>query len=204
MTEWALESICWLDVETTGLDHQSDLMLEIAMIVTTRNLHEVARRSLVIAHTAEAIEAAFARSSDQEGAAYVREMHTKNGLIKECQGPGAVPLAEADVLLAEVLSARRGEGAVLVPLGGSSTHLDRAMVRRDLPRLYSHLHHRSVDASCLKLALVNWAGVEPKRSQASKDLHRALHDIESSVKLARCMKLHLQRAKRGALQLVQA
>lgn len=194
---WKLDRIAWVDVETTGVDPERDLLLEVALIVTTGNLHELARESLVIAHTAAEIDAALDREDrDPEVSAYVRQMHTDNGLLGECQGPWSVSAEEADERLAHLLGVQsEGERS---PLGGCSLWIDRSMVRLHLPLTYELVSHRSVDASCLKLALVNWAGVEPKRrSRKASNAHRALGDCEDAIKLARSMKLHLQRSRRA-------
>jgi len=194
---WKLERIAWLDVETTGLDIERDLLLEVALIVTSGNLRELARESMVIAHTAEEIEAAF--SLPGRDATYVRQMHTDNGLLEACQGPWAVSLEEADDRLFHLLGVEaQGCKGSRFPIGGCSVWLDRCMVRRDLPQLHEMIHARTVDASCLKVALVNWGGVDPKRApQKASSAHRALADTEAAVKLARTMKLHLQRARRA-------
>ena len=78
-TAWQFERIMWLDLETTGLDPETGLILEVAVVVTNRWLKELARESIVIPHSVEALEAA---GMDD----FVRDMHTENGLLDEVTG----------------------------------------------------------------------------------------------------------------------
>ena len=198
MDGWRLQRIAWIDVESTGLEPDVDLLLEIALVVTTANLHEIARESVVIAHTKAELDAVIDREDrDPELNEFIRSMHTANGLLAECQGlDGGCPVdtQEADWRMHQILMRDSEDKGARFPLGGCSTWLARSLVRLHLPQLYERIHSRTVDASGYKTALVNWAGFEPRR--AGPVGHRALPDTLSAIKLARTMKLYLQRAAR--------
>ena len=200
MKGWELDRICFLDCESTGLFPETDLLLEIACVITTPNLHEIARESVVIAHTRAELDAVIDREDrDPEVNEFIRNMHTANGLLEECQGlRGACPVdaEEADWRMHQILMrhVKNPMAGHKFPLGGCSAWIDRSMIRLHLPQLYDSIHSRTVDASGYKIALVNWAGVNPLR--AGPKTHRALPDALAAVKLARTMKLYLQRAAR--------
>jgi oligoribonuclease len=177
--KWRLERICWLDVETTGLDPERGLLLEVAVVVTNTWLSELARESVVIAHSAEAVEATGMCE-------LVRDMHTQNGLLDEVTGNGS--FRPSDLRLAEhrlLVLVNRVSGQGTVFLGGFSPGgVDRPYLRKYMPRLHKRLHHRSVDASGLALAMVAWGQATPPYKE-HEPKHRALEDTLASIEVAK-------------------
>ena len=201
MKGWKVSRIIFFDAETTGIDPEHELLLEAAVIVTTKNLHELARECVVIRHDLKKIrEVIYRKGRDKESSDFVWDMHTNNGLLKECQDPNAVSLEEADEILNHLVGCAVAETeSDMFPLGGCSTWLDKSMIRLYLPTLHERIHRRVVDASSYKVALVNWGGVDPQRfKRPASSAHRAMPDVEDAVKLARVMKLRLQRADKLA------
>lgn len=183
--------IAWLDAETTTLDVGSRraLLLEVALVVTELDLTEIASESVVIAHGPLALATALWDP-------VARAMHEENGLLAAVASPEAVPLAEAERRLLDLLVRYAGVCVAAPPdspglgatgkdaplWGGCSPWLDRTVIRRVIPRLYERIHYRTLDATTIRLALEYWTG--EKVPSREKKPHRALEDARDAVKLA--------------------
>ena len=73
-------NLAWLDLEMTGLDPQRDVIIQAALIVTSRELEPVEEYCCDIYQPDEAL----ARMSP-----FVRDMHEKNGLIERVRASRA-------------------------------------------------------------------------------------------------------------------
>lgn len=162
--------IVWIDLETTGLNARTDLILEVAAVVTdtSPDLREIARFHCVVAHHPDAIAS---RVDD-----YVRHMHTANGLLAQIAA-GPVPdrvVYELDAAhrLADFIREHTVPGQA--PLGGSSPHFDRAALVARWPAVVRLLHHRNVDVSTLRTLTRAWA---PQHARGEASDHRALDDV---------------------------
>lgn len=159
--------IVWADTETTGLDTEKDLLLEIGLIVTEADLTPVACSSWVLGYSRDQLEASL---SD-----FTREMHTANGLIAEVLKGCAISIAGAGILA--FLNAHT-EGAPV--LAGSTIGFDRAFVRRYFPAVVDRLHYRSIDVSSFKEIGRAW-GLPAWSGSGGSKAHRAIADAEASI-----------------------
>ena len=154
----------------TGLDLASDALVEIACVVTDRELAELDDGiDLIIKPPAEALD----QMPD-----LVRQMHTTSGLLTEL--PGGITLAEAQD---QVLRYVRGhvKEPRRAPLCGNSIATDRSFLARDLPRLDEFLHYRMIDVSSVKELARRWYPRAYFASPAKAGGHRALADIRESI-----------------------
>ncbi len=154
----------------TGLDLASDALVEIACVVTDRDLKELDEGvDLVIKPPAEALD---------HMPGLVRDMHTTSGLLTELAA--GMTLAEAQD---QVLSYVRGHVPEprKAPLCGNSIATDRAFLARDLPRLDEYLHYRMIDVSSVKELARRWYPRAYFASPAKVGGHRALADIRESI-----------------------
>jgi oligoribonuclease len=139
------DRIVWIDCEMTGLDFKNDLLVEIACVITNAQLELVAEGlNIVIQAPADRLE-----SMDQ----FVVNMHTESGLLPEI--PNGVSLAAAEEQLFDYISSHIPE-ASKAPLAGSSVHVDRIFLQRDMPRVDSYLHYRIIDVSSIKELVRRW------------------------------------------------
>jgi oligoribonuclease len=168
--------LVWIDLETTGLDPRKDRLLEVAAIVTDDAFVELARWQRVVrpyGFEPEWLDPV------------VRQMHTDNGLLGEVTA-ATLRRAGVDVLLRDFIETQRKLiGADLPVLAGSSVHFDREFMRWHLPLALERLHYRQLDVSSInELARRVWPAVYAARPQ-SAGTHRAMADLEDSIKLAR-------------------
>lgn len=171
--------IVWIDTETTGLDPDRDLLLEVAVVVTDNALREIGATSVVIAPE-HGVEDALARMDP-----FVTAMHSSNGLISELDSPAALPLDAADRWIAAHIDQAAAGAAGPFLLGGNSITHDRGFLDRYAPQTFSRLHYRSIDVSSVEQDMVRDGYADgiaaERRRTAPAGNHRALGDIRDSV-----------------------
>ncbi|HEY0156834.1 MAG TPA: oligoribonuclease [Thermoanaerobaculia bacterium] len=161
--------LVWIDCEMTGLDPETNVLIEIATIITNYDLEIVARGPVF------AIRQPQAKLDAMD--AWNRRTHKKSGLLDRIRDEG-VPLAEAE---AETLKfVKRWCYAQSAPLCGNSIGQDKRFLVKYMPKLHDFLHYKVVDVSSIKLLVTEWYGGKYK-SPDKKELHRALDDIEESI-----------------------
>ena len=161
----------WIDCEMTGLDLASDLLIEVAALVTDSELNVLGEGvDVVVGASAEQLE----RMPD-----VVREMHAASGLTDEVLA-STVTLEQAqEQVLAYVREWAPERGKA--PLCGNSIATDRGFLARDMPELDDWLHYRMVDVSSVKELARRWYPRAYFNAPAKGGGHRALADIVESV-----------------------
>ncbi|WP_394253365.1 oligoribonuclease [Arthrobacter pityocampae] len=165
------DPIVWIDCEMTGLDLANDALIEVAVLVTDSELNVLGEGvDVVIKPTPEAL----AQMGD-----FVRTMHTTSGLLEELDGGITMEDAERQVLeyiKAWVPEPRKAQ------LAGNSVGTDRNFLVRDMPLVVDHLHYRVIDVSTIKELARRWYTRAYFQSPAKTGGHRALGDIEDSIR----------------------
>ncbi|SVE08845.1 uncharacterized protein METZ01_LOCUS461699, partial [marine metagenome] len=129
-----------MDLEMTGLDPDTDVIVEIATLITDDDLVVVAEGPDLVVHQPPEV---LDRMGD-----FVRAMHTKSGLLKAIEA-STTTLAEASEATMAFLREHIDE-ARTVPLCGNSIGTDRRFLLRWLPEIEEFLHYRSIDVSTIK------------------------------------------------------
>ena len=160
-----------MDLEMTGLDPDTDVVVEIATLITDDDLAIVAEGPDLVIHQPPEV---LARMGD-----FVRAMHTKSGLL-EAIGTSTTTLAEASEATMAFLRAHIDE-ARPVPLCGNSIGTDRRFLLRWLPEIEEFLHYRSIDVSTIKELARRWHPEVLKSAPDKAGGHRAMDDIRESV-----------------------
>ncbi len=165
------DRLVWIDCEMTGLELGSDLLIEVAALVTDSELNVLGDGiDIVIGATAEQL----ARMPD-----VVREMHATSGLTDEVLA-SQVTVQEAEQQVLAYLREYVEPGKA--PLCGNSIGTDRGFVARDMTELDSFLHYRMVDVSSVKELARRWYPRAYFNAPKKAGGHRALADILESVK----------------------
>ncbi len=174
-----LERLVWIDLETTGLNPRSDMILEIAAVVTDGDLVELAAVEAVIGFylTPEA-RAAFVRP-------VALQMHKDNGLWEACRD-GIQPRDAASLVCDMVNQFAPGYRG---PICGSSPQFDKGFLDSEMPRVAALFNHRVYDVSTLRqeAAQQGFTLSEPPGGTA----HRAMADIRASIEVARNFRLEM-------------
>ena len=154
----------------TGLSLESDVLVEIAVLVTDSELNLIGEGiDLVIKATPEQLVGMNE---------FVTQMHTSSGLITQIPNGITVEAAE-DAILAYLESTGTAPGKS--PLAGNSVSVDRNFIARDMPRLTEYLHYRTVDVSSIKELARRWFPKIYFAAPAKTGNHRALGDIQDSI-----------------------
>ena len=163
--------LVWMDLEMTGLDHTSDVIVEIATLITDDNLDIVALGPDLVIHQPDDVLAKMDP--------FVVGMHTASGLLDQIRA-STITLEEAgERTLAFIKEHVPGERSV--PLCGNSIGTDRRFLATYLPAIEQHLHYRSVDVSSIKELVRRWYPDVLARRGWKQGSHRALDDIRESV-----------------------
>jgi oligoribonuclease len=166
------DELVWIDCEMTGLDLKTDRLIEIAALVTDADLNILGDGIDVVIHTDDA--------SLSSMVPVVTEMHTRSGLIEEVRA-SAIDVATAEEMVLDYIRTHVKQ-AKTAPLAGNSIGTDRGFIARDMPKLDDYLHYRMIDVSSIKELCRRWY---PRIyfGQPEKGLsHRALADIEESIR----------------------
>ncbi len=163
--------LVWMDLEMTGLDHTTDVIVEIATLITDDELQVIAEGPDLVVHQPDDV---LARMDP-----FVVDMHTRSGLLDQIRA-STISLADAG---AETLAFIREHCPVerTVPLCGNSIGTDRRFLAAYLPEIEDYLHYRSVDVSSLKELVRRWYPDALNARGWKQGSHRALDDIRESV-----------------------
>lgn len=162
-------NLVWMDLEMTGLNPDTDRILEIATLVTDKDLNIIAEGPNLIVHQSDEVLEAM----DE----WCTTHHGASGLTAR------VRASELDELAAEVQTLAFMQQWVepgQSPLCGNSIWQDRRFLIRYMPKLDQYCHYRNIDVSTLKELARRWRPevLEGVKKQGS---HRALDDIKESI-----------------------
>lgn len=171
--------LIWLDMEMTGLDPDTDRIIELAIVITDTNLNTVAQAPVWVVHQHDDVM--------NKMDAWNQKTHGGSGLIERVK---ASSLSEADVERLALDFLRTHIGVAKSPMCGNSIGQDRRFMVRYMPLLEKHFHYRNLDVSTLKELARRW---NPKVYDGfkKKTLHTALADVQESIDELRYYREHL-------------
>ncbi|HEY9147754.1 MAG TPA: oligoribonuclease, partial [Gammaproteobacteria bacterium] len=163
------DNLVWIDLEMTGLDPDSDRIIEIATIVTDARLNTLAEGPVLAIHQPEPV---MERMDE-----WNRSHHGASGLwqrVRESRIDESQAQRETLEFLAQYVEAGKS------PICGNSICQDRRFLARWMPQLEAFFHYRNLDVSTLKELARRWHP-EVYRGFTKQNSHLALDDIRESI-----------------------
>jgi len=173
------DNLIWIDLEMTGLDPDQHLIIEIATVVTDKELTVLAEGPVLAIHQADETLAAMDEWNTRQ--------HTNSGLTERVRA-SKTSEAQAERLTLEFLRQHVDQGAS--PICGNSICQDRRFLIRHMPDLAAYFHYRNLDVSTLKILAKLWLPEVGNRFE-KKSVHLALADIHDSIRELRFYREHL-------------
>ncbi|WP_341502101.1 oligoribonuclease [Gallaecimonas sp. GXIMD4217] len=178
MSDKPEERLIWIDLEMTGLEPETDRIIEIATIVTDKDLNIIAEGPVLAVHQSDE---ALAAMDD-----WCTSTHTASGLVDRVK---ASPYGDRDAELATIAFLRELVPAGVSPMCGNSIGQDRRFLVKYMPELAEYFHYRNLDVSTLKELARRWAP-QVLAGVQKKGTHLALDDIRESIEELRHYREH--------------
>ena len=163
------QNLIWIDLEMTGLDPDTDVIIEMATIVTDSNLNTLAEGPVIAIHHSDEV---LARMDE-----WNTRTHGGSGLTQRVRD-SRISMAQAQAQTLTFLEQWVPKGKS--PICGNSICQDRRFLYRHMKDLESYFHYRNLDVSTLKELVARWAP-EVRDSLVKKGTHLALDDIRESI-----------------------
>ncbi|OIN13545.1 oligoribonuclease [Oceanisphaera psychrotolerans] len=163
------ENLVWIDLEMTGLEPDEHKIIEIASIITDKELNILAEGPVLAIHQNEA---ELAKMDEWN----VRT-HTGSGLVARVQ---ASKVTEEEAVAQTLAFLREWVPEQASPLCGNSIGQDRRFLVRHMPTLEAFFHYRNVDVSTVKELVRRWQPALLAQF-TKKGSHQALDDIRESI-----------------------
>jgi len=161
--------LVWLDMEMTGLNPETERIIELAAVVTEPDLTVVAEGPVLVVHQPDSLLAAMD--------AWNTRTHTASGLTDRVR---ASTLNETDAEAAMLDFLAQHVPAGKSPLCGNSIGQDRRFMVRYMPKLEAFFHYRNLDVSTLKELAKRWRP-DVYKGLAKNTRHEALADVYESI-----------------------
>jgi oligoribonuclease len=162
-------NLIWIDLEMTGLDPDNDVIIEIATIVTDKDLHVLAEGPVMAIHQPDSVLDAMDEWNTRH--------HNGSGLVKRVQ-ESSIDEQEATEKTIAFLADYIGKGKS--PMCGNSICQDRRFLYRHMPQLEDYFHYRNLDVSSVKEMVRRWKP-EVLADFKKNNTHLALDDIRESI-----------------------
>lgn len=162
-------NLIWVDMEMTGLNPDTDRIIEVALVVTDSQLNTIAEGPVLVVHQPNEILDGMDK--------WNKSTHAKSGLIDKVKA-SRLNEAEVETQMIEFLKLHIPTG--ISPMCGNSICQDRRFMVRSMPQLEAYFHYRNLDVSTLKELVKRWKpGIAAGLTKESK--HEALADIYDSI-----------------------
>ena len=169
-------NLVWMDLEMTGLNPEHDRIIEMATIITDRELKVIAEGPIIVVHQSQEL----LDGMDE----WNTRTHGKTGLTDEVKR-SRITERQAEIETLDFIQRYTPKGRA--PLCGNSICQDRRFLYRYMPELSDWLHYRNIDVSSVQELFKSWnPGVLQNFSKRST--HKAIDDIRESIEELRFYK----------------
>ncbi|XP_002013689.2 probable oligoribonuclease [Drosophila persimilis] len=172
--------LVWMDLEMTGLDVDTDKILEVSCIITDKDLNIKSEGPCFAINYPEDV---YKNMNE-----WCIKHHNESGLIDRCRSSDVTPDKAGDLVMS-YLQKNIPKGKC--PLAGSSVYMDRLFIRKYMSPVNEYLHYRIVDVSTIKELAKRWYPDIAKAAPRKVFAHRSLDDIMESIQELKYYKEHL-------------
>ena len=172
-------NLIWMDIEMSGLNPETDRILEVAIVITTSQLELVAEAPVWVVHQADAVLDVM----DD----WNKATHAKSGLTGRVK---AATQTEAEVEALMLAFVGQYVQPHMSPICGNSVHQDRRFLVKYMPKFEDYLMYRNLDVSTLKELARRWKP-EILAGLSKHGKHEALADIHESIDELRYYRVHI-------------
>jgi oligoribonuclease len=173
--------LVWMDLEMTGLDPETDRIIEIATVITDKDLNIMAQGPvLAVSQAASVLDA-----MDD----WNQRTHRNSGLIERVEQS---TISESDAERETLAFIETYVPSRSSPLCGNTICQDRRFLYRYMPELERYLHYRNLDVSTLKELVQRWKP-DVGLSFTKRATHQALDDILESIEELKHYREHFLR-----------
>jgi len=162
-------NLIWVDMEMSGLNPETERILEVAVVVTDPGLNTLAIAPVMVIHQPDSIlDAMDSWNKGTPG---------KSGLIDKVKASTTTE-EEASLALLDFLKGYCPSGKI--PMCGNTVHQDRRFMQRYMPQLEQFFHYRNIDVSTIKELCRRW-DPQVMKGFEKRGAHTALADIQESI-----------------------
>ncbi len=169
----------WIDLEMSGLLPETDVIIEIATVVTDQDLNVLAEGPEIAIHQPQAV---------MDGMDEWNTRHHGNSGLTARVGASDFDTADAEKATLAFLGQWVEQGAS--PMCGNSICQDRRFMARLMPELEAYFHYRNLDVSTLKELAKRWAP-DVASGVVKEGKHLALSDVHDSINELKHYRQHL-------------
>ncbi|MCP3673448.1 MAG: oligoribonuclease [Gammaproteobacteria bacterium] len=163
------ENLIWIDLEMTGLEPKEDKVIEIATIVTDKDLNIIAEGPMIAIHQSdEDLDAMDEWNTNHHGASGLTQK------VKDSQYTEQHAIDETIQFLSQYVPASTS------PMCGNTICQDRRFLAEHMLELEEYFHYRHIDVSTIKELAARWCPELPK-GFVKKGSHLAMDDIRESI-----------------------
>lgn len=171
-------NLIWLDLEMTGLEPETDVILEIASVVTDSQLNILAKGPVFAIHQSDEVL--------NNMNPWCIEHHGQSGLTQRCR-ESAVDLQQATIETIKFVEQYVPKGKS--PMCGNSIGQDRRFINKYMPDFEDYFHYRNLDVSTVKELARRWKP-EVLDKVVKTGAHLALDDILESIEELKVYQQH--------------
>lgn len=175
------DNLIWVDLEMTGLNPDTDRIIEMAAIVTDSDLNLIAEGPVIAVHQADTVLSHMGE--------WCTRQHGQSGLTDRVRA-SKISETEAEQQMLAFLREHSEKG--VSPMCGNSIGQDRRFLWRYMPELEAFFHYRNLDVSSIKELAKRWKP-EVMDGFRKQGTHLALDDIRESIEELRHYRRHFFR-----------